>query len=79
MTDKALINQCVAQHCSSIVTEESHNGNTCPVCDHHAIEGAFITIENQHAYQGMICLNCDESWTDVYKFECVIQTQKENK
>ena len=42
-------------------------GTFCPYCKGTAIQGGAVDIDNGIALQGMSCLDCDKSWTDVYR------------
>ena len=61
----------------TVSVKKTESNKFCPCCGSDETEGAFVTIEDQYAYQGMVCLDCDESWTDLYKYAGNIQTQKE--
>lgn len=41
-------------------------GGCCPFCGSGAIEGAFIEIEANWAFQRVSCNECDKEWTDTY-------------
>lgn len=42
-------------------------GTHCPFCKGNMIEGGAVDIENGYALQGMSCLDCNKSWTDIYR------------
>lgn len=43
------------------------NGTHCPHCGGDLLEGRDITINTGEATQTVMCLDCDEDWTDVYQ------------
>ena len=45
----------------------SRNGNICPFCDSDQIEGGDFDVANGYTKQRMNCLECDKSWSDIYK------------
>ena len=48
--------------------EYAENAGHCPVCTVAAIEGREgVRIEDNLALQDVRCLNCDATWTDVYR------------
>lgn len=42
-------------------------GTRCPNCLSHNVDGGFISIDEGCATQPVSCLDCDATWTDVYK------------
>jgi hypothetical protein len=42
-------------------------GNYCPVCGCDEIEGDSVDIQGAYAVQEVRCLQCEHSWSDVYK------------
>lgn len=51
------------------ITNEQHvanQGASCPFCGSDDIDGNFVEVEADKAYQNVMCLDCSKSWTDVY-------------
>lgn len=38
----------------------------CPFCRATQVEGGFVEIDDNKAYQSVSCNACDHSWTDIY-------------
>ena len=42
-------------------------GTACPYCKSGSINGGFIEIEGDHAFQKITCIDCSGVWEDAYK------------
>lgn len=42
------------------------HGSHCPYCGGSEIEGDSVNIEAGCAWQGITCLECEQTWQDVY-------------
>ena len=42
-------------------------GQMCPFCKGASLQGGFVQVEKGEAFQKMDCLECEKSWTDVYR------------
>ena len=49
------------------IIEQTDNWLNCPTCNSDQIEGFSISIEGKHAWQRVGCLDCDETWIEVYE------------
>lgn len=47
---------------------EASAGTTCPHCQSQDIEGGFVDIDGNQAYQEVGCQACHAQWRDVYRF-----------
>lgn len=41
----------------------------CPMCESTAIEGGFIEVRGNEAFQNVYCNDCAAEWTDCYKLD----------
>jgi len=46
-------------------------GNRCPYCEGDDLSGGPFATESGIAWQGMNCLLCGRSWTDLYDLKGV--------
>ena len=45
------------------------NPDRCPVCGSSAIEGGFVEIDRDGAWQRCECLACGVAWVDIYRYK----------
>ncbi len=45
-----------------------YNNSTCPVCGSRNAEGGSIEVFPNGCWQECWCLECNATWSDVYKF-----------
>jgi len=51
-----------------------NEGTNCPFCGSDNLEGQNVDINDGIILQYIICKNCDNTWTDIYKL-CNITTE----
>ena len=49
------------------------NSHKCPYCNSTSIEGNSVEIVDGHAYQDIVCMECDKSWTDEYTLTNILE------
>ena len=54
----------------------SQSGTICPYCNSNYIEGQSVQIDDNGAYQVVICNNCDKSWTDQYTLTNMVENNE---
>lgn len=56
----------------------AEGGNRCPYCRTYAISGDVIDVESgsesSHAFQDVVCLECQKKWTDEYTLTSVAES-----
>lgn len=59
----------MAQLTAKLTNQEyADNAGHCPVCESDEIEGCEgVRIEDNLALQDVYCLDCESTWTDVYR------------
>ncbi len=53
----------------TVLSDEEYvkkGGGVCPKCHSSEIEGGSVEIDGACASQGVNCLACEATWTDVY-------------
>lgn len=53
-----------------------HGSGTCPFCKGDDVEGGFIEVLDNQAFQSMVCNDCRTEWDDVYTLSRIIRKVK---
>jgi hypothetical protein len=57
--------------------EYLENPHECPYCKSRLIESdGYGDLDGDEYYNKILCNNCDERWTEVYKLTHVLEVQK---
>ena len=49
------------------------NSHKCPYCKSSSITGESVEVVGGNAYQDVVCMDCDKSWTDEYTLTNIIE------
>ena len=66
-TISSLNSEGIDELCELLNCEPDYDGTVCPHCGSDQIEGDGVRVESPHAFQEVWCLECEKTWTDVYK------------